>query len=355
MSARHLAPEARLLFDALRSVDDPRRRIRDLIEAGVDWSEFVKLGAREKLLPLMWRELAEHADALPSETMLTLRGLAAATEFSMATRDETLIEVVELLHGEGLDVLLLKGAALGKTVYSSFTLRPMGDLDLLLRRADAETAWATLRAAGWEREMEDGDASYEGHHHLPPLVDPARPTSIIELHHALVPPGVPFDIDTDALWGEASKVTLGSAGAWVPSPRWLLLHLSIHFAWSNQMRRGLGRTVRDVSKLLEVDPPDDDSFLELARSTRAATACYWTLRLSRSLGAGGVGDALLDGLRPRAPEPVLDRLHRFYLTAAIEGSVRSERLARLMWSTGIRPRASGHGSSRPWNEGEVFA
>jgi len=36
------------------------------------------------------------------------------------------------------------------------------------------------------------------------------------------------------------------------------------------------------------------------------------------------------------------------------GSCPSVEMDRLLWSAGVRPRASGHGSARPWNVEEAF-
>ncbi len=354
-----LSPEARLLFAATRTdlgaAEDRPAKLRGLIDEGVDWQAVIRLGAREKMLPVFWHGLADVVDRIPVPQADALRGLAAATEFTTATREATLIDALATLESAGCPTILLKGAALGKAIYPSFSLRPMGDLDLLLRKTEVERGWQALRDAGWSLELEEGRADYGGHHHLPPLVDPVRAGSVVELHHALVPPRAPFDLDEDALWSEASSLAVGSATAWVPSSRWLLLHLCLHFGWSNQLRRGLGRAVRDVSTLLQAKPPDDETFVELARSAGATTVCYWTLRLASSLGGAAVSDGLSSALEPSLPGPLLDRLHGVYAAAGVNRAFRSVRVGRMWWSLGIRPRASGHGAIRPWTEGEIFS
>src|SRR6266436_1779063 len=74
--------------------------------------------------------------------------LAVAAELS-AERDEKAI--CEATHRQGIDLLLIKGAALAYTHYASPHLRPRDDIDLLIRRADLERASAMLVSIGYER------------------------------------------------------------------------------------------------------------------------------------------------------------------------------------------------------------
>jgi len=59
-------------------------------------------------------------------------------------------QAVSRLRGGGVEVVALKGAALAFFHYEEPSLRPMGDLDLLLREPrDLERATAALVGAGW--------------------------------------------------------------------------------------------------------------------------------------------------------------------------------------------------------------
>ncbi|MEO8586863.1 MAG: nucleotidyltransferase family protein, partial [Acidobacteriota bacterium] len=59
-------------------------------------------------------------------------------------------DVVRSLESAGLETLLLKGAALVASGYVDVGARPMSDVDILVRRRDANAAMDTLLAAGWE-------------------------------------------------------------------------------------------------------------------------------------------------------------------------------------------------------------
>lgn len=349
-----LPDEARLLFLASRpDAVCSETYLAALAATHPDWWAVGALAEREKLLPVLWSYMRDRAELVPEEIREAFRRQAVVTEFRMAATEATLHTVVRELDAEGLRVMLLKGAALASTVYGSFARRPMGDLDILVAPEGAERAWKRIREMGWTLEYEDGDEFYGSFHHLPPLVDPSALRLVLEIHRSMMPKPGPFHLDESELWRDARSVRLGSTSAWVPSQAHMLLHLSVHFAWSN-MFRGIGRTVRDVATLLAKDPIDWDRFAELAIRSRAGTCAYWTLVITRTLTGTPVPEEVLESLRPRQPMLVTRTLERAYVTMGLLGTCPSVRAWKLIWSAGIQPAASGHGELRPWQVGDLF-
>ncbi len=58
--------------------------------------------------------------------------------------------VLALLEREGINTLLLKGVPLAVSYYGKAALRPMSDLDVLVRPEQAHAAIAVLTGAGWQ-------------------------------------------------------------------------------------------------------------------------------------------------------------------------------------------------------------
>lgn len=351
-----LPAEARLLILAIR-VPGPEanRLLSSLVHLPLNWLLVGAMAEREKLMPVLWNRLRALAANIAPDVAERIHAQAAVTEFRMAMTETTLQEVVERLAAEGIQVLLLKGAALATTVYHSFPARPMGDLDVLVRPEQARRAWQCLVAQGWQAEFAGGERFYEGHHHLVGLVDPKGLHIVLEIHRAMLPLAGPFLLDEESVWREASHVRLGTTDVSVPSDHHQLLHLCVHFAWSNMLFVGLGRTARDVAVLLESGGLDWDRFLALVRSTKADTCAYWTLAMARTLAAAPVPDRVLDVLRPRGPMMLTRALERAHIASALMGACPSTSLMRLLWTAAIRPGASGHGKARPWQAGEAFS
>lgn len=324
-----------------------------LVASRPNWRAVGALAEREKLLPVVWSYMREHAALIPAEIREAFQAQAAVTEFRMAMTETALRQVVETLAREGIRVMLLKGAALASTVYGSFLKRPMGDFDLLVPPGEAERAWQVMRTAGWRLELEGGEQFFDGHQHLPGLVDPKGLNLVLEVHRTMLPPTGPFLLDADELWRDARPVRLGGVEAWVPSDHHQLLHLSVHFAWSH-MFSGMGRTVRDIAFILGAGPFDWERFRDTATATRAGTCAYWTLAITRTLSGTAIPEPVLEALAPRQPRVVSRALERGYITTGLFGACPSVWMAKMLWSAGIQPVASGHGDSRPWQSNELF-
>lgn len=351
-----LPPEARLLLFATRApTPEDDRVIRELVEGPINWRRVGALAEREKLLPVLWNRLHGHTAAVPPEIAERIHAQAAVTEFRMAMTETVLQDVLRRLAAENIHVMLLKGAALALTVYPSFAARPMGDVDILVHPEEAQRAWQCLVDAGWTPELSGGEKFYEGHHHLVALKDPKGLQLVLEVHRAMLPVAGPFQLDESEVWGEAHTVPAGQSTPWVPASHHLLLHLCVHFGWSDMLLSGLGRTVRDVTALLEPEAFDWPRFIQLARRAKASSCAYWTLRIARDLAGAGVPESALTAMRPRGQLGVAQALERAQIASALTGACPSVRLTRVLWSAAIRPAASGHGKARPWQVGEGFA
>ncbi|MEW6026173.1 MAG: nucleotidyltransferase family protein [Planctomycetota bacterium] len=69
----------------------------------------------------------------------------------------------------GIKVIVLSGAALGKTVYPSMAERPMGDIDLLIRHRDRQSIGGLLAGLGYSLETSRSDEE----HYSKTIGDPA--------------------------------------------------------------------------------------------------------------------------------------------------------------------------------------
>ena len=352
-----LSPEARLVLLTAGGADCDDE-IRELLRQTLDWNKVVWLAEREGAVPILWKRASQLAGAsLPADVSTHLQRLALVSEFQLLRLEQRLGEAIDLLSAAGIDVILLKGAALACTVYGSFSQRPMGDVDLLVPPARANAAMAALTARGW---MWKGDEAlqhfYEGHHHLPPLEDQTGSGARLELHTAFFFEGHPFRLSLADVRENAVEVPFGSRTVRVPDTPHQLLHLCLHFVWSHMVAMGAWRAFRDLRTLMEVRGIEWDEFARFALESRGGSCCYWTFRLARDLIGLNIPTFVLDALRPPQPEYVLRRVeqHFTYQLLPTEGICPSLRVAQTMWRTGICPAWSGHGAVRPWDRSDGF-
>ena len=118
--------------------------------------------------------------------------------------------VVALLTEAGVGAARLKGVWIAAALYPDPAMRPMTDVDLLVRPEQIDTAVAALRAAGY---LVDADQELDGPSkrlHVPQLAHPERGIPI-ELHHRIART-IPPDRLTELLGVEAIDGDLPIAG-----------------------------------------------------------------------------------------------------------------------------------------------
>ncbi len=348
MLSRLLNPEARLLFACLEPNEDA---LRSLLSAPVDWRALCEMLDREGAAIHVWRAIAPYAAGIPAAYALRLRGLARVTHVRMLHLEQRTRDAVTALHDAGIDCVLLKGAGLAVSVYRSFVERPMRDVDILVHREVIESAQQALLASGWVAPMQPPAAVRDDQsHHLPPLVDSRSLGVVLELHRALLTQGHPFRLSSDLLFENSEPLGDNFPGARVFTPTFLLLHTCIHFAYIHMFRQGAWRTFRDLARITSLHSFSWPAFVEQAVAVRAGSCAYWVLRLAHELTDVAIPADVMEQLKPSASERIQAMLARHLALILSPGAqdCPSIGLRRVLWSSAIRPRSSGHGAARPW-------
>ncbi|MEW5919227.1 MAG: nucleotidyltransferase family protein, partial [Gemmatimonadota bacterium] len=240
-----LRPEAKLLFLTAwgHAADES---IVQLAPSVKSWPWFIALTELERASRVVWQRLSSlGVRPTPPESERQLEHLSSIAAFNAEHLRARLEETLSVYQREGIEVILLKGAALANTIYPSFIERPMGDIDVLVRPEQSERAHAVAQTVGWTWDTAQFPSRrYAGHHHLPPLDDVGRTGVRLELHTGIAIDGHPFALSFDELRARGHDVRVGTARATVPSGEHLLLHECVHFAWSHVMSFGAWRTMR---------------------------------------------------------------------------------------------------------------
>jgi hypothetical protein len=256
----------------------------------------------------------------------------------------------------GIPCLLLKGAAVGAMTDPTFCSRPMTDIDLLVHREDTARAQDAVIESGWPETTDPVLLELlKDQHHLPPFLDPQLPGVRLELHVSLLPDDHSFTFGEADLWKEAIAAPTPFEGALVPSREHMVLHAAIHFAWQHTLTFGAWRTFRTIAEMRDEVGFDWDRLVGLAHRAKAATACYWTLRLSERTVGTPLPDGLLERLAPPTAPWLCSALERHFIAGVAFGESPvspSVRVTRLLWRAALRPSWSGHqkpGRSDPEN------
>src|SRR5512144_1163066 len=111
-----------------------------LIEATplASWHDIIRQLQLLELAPLFFSHLAR-TSAVAHVPAKVLHRLQEAY-FLHAARNTIILEdlraIIRILALQGIDAIVLKGACLAETVYDDIALRPMHDIDILIREED---------------------------------------------------------------------------------------------------------------------------------------------------------------------------------------------------------------------------
>ncbi|HVB38956.1 MAG TPA: nucleotidyltransferase family protein [Vicinamibacterales bacterium] len=159
-------------------------RLRSALAALPPGSGLVEGAERHGLVPLLFAHVRSAGAVVTPSVVARLFGRHMQQAHAAAVRTRLVRDAVQALAQADVPLLVLKGAALARLVYADPALRPMRDVDLLVRPRDARRAYEVLQCLGF---APIGTAVAPGHHHLEGLAKTEDGATIaIELHHELL-------------------------------------------------------------------------------------------------------------------------------------------------------------------------
>lgn len=281
--------EWQLLLDLCLTGCDPER-LRD-----ADTTVLAELASRLNLESYILESLGPSQRRLGPEAarwLAELRQRTSAAAVQNLLRDEELSEALARLAGEGIDLILLKGAAL-QAERPGLAGRFQCDMDVLLRRPDLEQAERLLQEMGFRLDESylDRKGLLDRHFHF----GYERRGAVVELH---------WDLDTsspdgflDRFWERSRAVEQDGRRLRVPAPEHQLLFGCLHL--SRHCFRGGLRWLADLKYSLPVSPEVGERLTREAAvwPRRAVYAPLWLLGACGAPGSRGLAsDFSMDGV-----------------------------------------------------------
>lgn len=310
------------------------------------WEEIAQLSACYMIAPLLYKrlQLLSINSMVPASVIQKLKGLYLVNRANNVRLYHDFAQILKILQNQDITIILLKGAHLAEIVYGNIALRTMGDLDLLIRKADLPKAAEKLLQMGysWSKPIEcmpNIEISCNQSQHLLPLIKPNGTT--IELHWTIENPNPAFRIDVNGLWERARPVSIAGVEAMVLSPEDLLLHLCLHTSYHHAFCFGL-RPFCDISATIHHYQNEIDwKQIELrAHEWGVSTYVHITLWLTRELLGVTVPEALIKSLEPSDFDTHMVDLAKNQIFEVSDNPLQSIQLIRFWESKRILDKAS---------------
>lgn len=195
-----------------------------------DWDSFIDLAIRNSVAPLLFKNLslATCLDKVPEKVLSRLK----QAYYKVLVRNVFLIDkfriIVNTFNENKIDVIPLKGIFLSDAVYKDIGLRPMSDIDLLVKKEDADKCLNILLNLGYQNTENYKSNFIKKHYdsqHLAPLV--LNGVSV-EIHTKVLPDNYQFKVNLENYWKNANHKIIHGSSALELSANDLLEHLCVH-------------------------------------------------------------------------------------------------------------------------------
>ncbi|MCS6844604.1 MAG: nucleotidyltransferase family protein, partial [Caldilineales bacterium] len=292
----------------LASLDEARRLTA---APGFAWTAVADLATREAVEPLLYATLRGLPWA-PAGLMAQWRQVYMGQGLRNALLLRELEAVMAALAEAAIPALVLKGPALVLRVYGNPALRPMVDLDLLLRREDVPAAQRRLERLGYRPALpEPADGLTLAFENELLLVRGDRTETALELHWSLFDsPYYQHRLPLAWFWETAAEAQVGHTPVRILGPEAELLYLCGHLALHH---RGEGLLWQhDLAALLAAGAHtlDWDGLLARAQQLELLLPLQTLLPILARRWAAPVPAAVLERLAGLRPTPQEARVFR---------------------------------------------
>ncbi len=226
-------------------------QIDQLIPKITDWNSFVDIVICNGIAPVVRKNLtaSKNVCKIPESIISRLNQVY----FKILSRNILLTthfkNIIAAFSEKNIEVIALKGMYLSELIYQNIGLRPMSDIDLLVKKTDAETCRDILLKLGHtDQEVTPSELIKETEKHFAPLV---KDNISVEIHHKLHNEQYGYTINTDDFWKNANPVFLHGVSSLALSPNDLLIHLCIHLDSHNAISNIQLRHISDIVNILE--------------------------------------------------------------------------------------------------------
>lgn len=302
--------ERRLLVLTARPEPDDfaKDEIRRLLVRKMDWDALITHSLVHGTAGQLYRSLSSlsEADQVPQTVLERLRA-AYLQIAAMGMQNLAHLKVLaEALSESGVQMIALKGAALIEKVYGDPGLRPLSDVDIMVRERDWQVIRGVLRKLGYnpvEKDFAELPPKLTKHDIQAHIQYLSSSGICLEFQFDLFTLGIGM-LDVEGVWNRAREVEIGGAKMLALGPEDELLQLTVH-----ANRHGYARLkwLVDIAETLrQEDGLDWDLLISLAKREQLQTSVYSTLvHIEELFGLQLIDKEKKEKLKPRGYQMAL--------------------------------------------------
>ena len=271
--------------------------------AAAEWTAYWQNG-----LPWLAQRIRESGAAVPEPVSGRLQTLDAGSRERTRRMLDAAAELLEALAQAGVTGLPFKGAALAPLVYGEDVgLRPLGDLDVLIRKADLAAGIAVLEKLGYRRYSQSAEDVVYLRGERQANIWAADNVQPVELHFTLREEyaGMGYNL-AELMWAAGERRPYwANTTACLPDTAALLHHVCAHATSDWLIQRGRLMHIDDIRRLCGRLEEGDWQRFRASVAPRNARFVYPALAFAVRYGRFDVPSSVLAHLRENCPPNLL--------------------------------------------------
>jgi hypothetical protein len=200
----------------------------DAVEAWKEWKSSVDLEGHHdngsfRLLPLLYTNL-KLLD-IKDPFMGKLKGIYLKSWYTNQRLFFEARKILDYLHKEGIQPIVLKGIPLAILHYKNYGVRPMNDIDILVPASQALLTADLLKKSGWNPTAVESMETPMQYRHSQQFIDESG--TELDLHWHLIFESARNDSDS-VFWTKAVSFKVQDVPSYALDPTDLLFHVIVH-------------------------------------------------------------------------------------------------------------------------------
>jgi len=303
------APEDELLISccSVKVGEAAMHAARRVLQKPLDWAGVVETSIVHAVSPLLYYglnqvlQLEPQNRAIPSGVLEELQQLFRANQVRSRRMYRVVGEIFKAFKSAGLAAMALKDIQLARVIYPDPGLRPMGDIDILIRQEQYQDVAKCMTQLGFTARPPDLHFTLKyglGHHFYRPTdnvwVD--LQWNIMQREWDVYHEGN-FDFQIDQMWGAATTMSVDDFEMMVPKQEDMLFHLCLHLEGHKYSELILFCDIAEFLRHFN-HQLDWHYLIELTKKYRAESSVYYVLFLVQQLFGSPLPLSLLNELEP---------------------------------------------------------
>jgi hypothetical protein len=235
-----MRPEEELIsiLSQVRLKEQRLIRLEDLLKDNLDWDYIFNRSKEESVYPFIYYHLnnSPYKDYIPNGILEQFKTAYYSNSLTNLRLYEEAKRIFKIFNEENIKAIVLKGIFLAENIYKNIALRPMTDVDILIKKEDLLKVNAILNSLGYSAGVNCQAVLRQPFSYsltFSPQASNEANSFCIDVHWHILSStwltGFLSDkIDLERIWLQAEPVKIEDVDALTLSPAHLLLYLAQH-------------------------------------------------------------------------------------------------------------------------------